>query len=206
MIDPRSFSQLIELDGYEELQLDGMVEVLDNNLRSAIDKLAPLKTRNIVVRPTNPWFDNEIRDQKKIMRKQEKKWRKYKMESDLKSFKLETVKYRQMLKKAREEKIAEKINECGNDSKKLYTLVNNLTCKKIVTPFLDSDSDVILANEFADYFAEKIRLIRSRLEEHPMYKPQETAKAFMSKFERVPESEVAKCIRSMASKSCELAF
>ena len=126
LIDPRSFSQLLELDGYDELQLDGMVEVLDNNFRRAIDKLAPLKIRNIMVRPTNPWFDNEIRNQ------------------------------------------------------------------KIVTPFPDSESDVILANQFADYFTEKIRVFRSRLEEHPMYKPQETAKAFMSKFERVTESEVAK--------------
>ena len=102
LIDPRCFSQLLELDGYEELQLDGMVEALDNNLRRAIGKLPPLKTRNIMVRPTNPCFD-EIREQKKIMRKQEKKWR-YKMDSDLKSFKLERVKYRQMLKKARERK------------------------------------------------------------------------------------------------------
>ena len=204
LIDPRCFSQLLELDGYEELQLDGMAEVLDDNLRRAIDELVPVKTRNIMVRPTNPWFDNEIREQKKIMRKQEKKWRRYKMESDLKSFKLERVKYRQMLKKARENKIAEKINECSNDSKKLYTLVNNLTCRKTVTPFPDSENDVILANEFANYFMEKIRVIRSRLEKHPMYKPQETAKAFMSKFEMVSESEVAKCIRSMASKLCEL--
>ena len=37
-----------------------------------------------------------------------------------------------------------------------------------------------------------------------MYKPQETANAFISKFEMVSESEVAECIRSMASKSCEL--
>ena len=49
------------------------------------------------------------------------------MESDLKMFKLERVKNRQMLKEAREVKIAEKVRECGNDSKKLYTLVNNLT-------------------------------------------------------------------------------
>ena len=126
------------------------------------------------------------------------------MESDLKSFKLERVKYRQMLKKAREVKIAEKVKECGNDSKKLYTLVNKLTCRNIVTPFPDSESDEMLANQFADYFTEKIRAIRVRLEEHPTYKPQETAKVFMSKFGRVTESEVAKCIRSMASKSCEL--
>ena len=65
MIDPKIFSQLISIEGYEELSLDSMVEVLDNNLRSAIDKLAPLKSRKIMVRPTNPWFNKEIRDQKK---------------------------------------------------------------------------------------------------------------------------------------------
>ena len=89
------------------------------------------------------------------------------MESDLKSFKRERVKYRQMLKKARENKIAEKINECSNDSKKLYTLVNNLTHRKSVTPFPDSENDITLANEFANYFMEKIRVIRSRLGETP---------------------------------------
>ena len=36
------------------------------------------------------------------------------MESNLKTFKLERVKYRQMLKEAREVKIAEKVRECGN--------------------------------------------------------------------------------------------
>ena len=126
------------------------------------------------------------------------------MESGLKSFKLERVKYRQMLRKAREVKIAEKLKECGNDSKKLYTLANSLTCRNIVTPFPDSESNEMLANQFAYYFTEKIKAIRVRLEEHPTYKPQGTAKAFMSKFQRVTESEVAKCIRSMASKSCEL--
>ena len=130
------------------------MEVLGNNLRSAIDKLAPLKSRNIMVRPTNPWFNNEIRDKKKKMRKQEKKWRKYNMESDLKSFKSERLKYREMLKKAREVSIAEKVRECGNDSKKLYTLVNNLTCRNMVTPFPDSENDEMLANQFADYFTE----------------------------------------------------
>ena len=86
----------------------------------------------------------------------------------------------------------------------MYTLVNNLTCRRTVTPFPDSENDVTLANEFANYFMEKIRVIRSRLEKHPMYKPQETTNAFISKFETVSESEVAECIRSMASKSCEL--
>ena len=109
-----------------------------------------------------------------------------------------------MLREVRRVKIAEKVNECGNGVKELYTLVNNLTCRNVVTPFPDSVSDEMLANQFADFFMEKIRPIRDSLQGHPIYNPQETAKAFMCKFEQVTESEVARCIRNMTSKSCEL--
>ena len=51
---------------------------------------------------------------------------------------------------------------------------------------------------------EKIKTIRDSLERHPTYDPQETAKAFMCKFEQVTKKDVAKCIREMASKSCKL--
>ena len=129
------FSQHSKLYGYEELSLDEMVEVLDNNLQDATDALASIKSRTLLFRTTNPWFNNEVRDQKRRMRKQEKKWRKYKLESNCKAFKLERVKYRQMLREARRVKVAEKVNECGNDVKKLYTLVNNQTCRSVVTAF-----------------------------------------------------------------------
>ena len=135
MTDPTVFSQHLKLDGYIELSLDGMVEVLDKNLQNAIDTLAPIKSRTILVRTTNPWFNNEVRDQKTRMRKQEKKWQKYKIESKWKAFKLERLKYRQTLREARRVKIAEKVSKCGNDVKKLYTLVNNLRCRNEVTPF-----------------------------------------------------------------------
>ena len=51
---------------------------------------------------------------------------------------------------------------------------------------------------------EKIRAFRASLEENPMYNPHQTAKVVMSKFGQVTEGEVARCIRNMASKSCEL--
>ena len=94
------------------------------------------------------------------------------MECKLKAFKLEGIKYRQMLKEAREVKIAQKVKECRKDVKK-----SNLTCRKIVTSFPDSESDEMLANQFSDYFMEKIRAIRDRLEEHPIYNPHDTAKS-----------------------------
>ena len=62
----------------------------------------------------------------------------------------------------------------------------------------------MMADQFPDYFMEKIRAIRARLERHPIYNPHDTAKAFMSKSDWVTESEIARCIRNMASISCEL--
>ena len=38
LIDPKVLSQHLNLDGYEELSLDGLVEVLDSNLQNTIDK------------------------------------------------------------------------------------------------------------------------------------------------------------------------
>ena len=71
-IDPMAFSQHFKLDACEELSLDKMVEVLDKNLQDTIDALAPIKCRTIPVGTTYPWFNNEVQDQKRRMRKQEK--------------------------------------------------------------------------------------------------------------------------------------
>ena len=203
-IDPMAFSQHLKLDGFEELLLDEMVEVLNKNPQDAMDGLAPIKSRTIPMRTMNPWFNDEARDQKRRMKDQEKKWRKYKLESNWKAFKSERSKYRQILREVRRAKIAEKVNECDNDVKKLYNLVKHLMGRNLDSPFPNSESDKMLANEFADFFMEKVKRIRDSLEVHPTYNPQATVKAFMCKFEQVTEKEVAKCIRDMASKSWEL--
>ena len=109
-----------------------------------------------------------------------------------------------MLREVRRAKIAEKVNRCDNDVKKLYNLVNHLMGRNLDYPFPDSESDEMLANEFADFFMEKIKRIRDSLEVHPKYNPQATAKAFQCTFEWVTKKEVTKCIREMASKSCKL--
>ena len=109
-----------------------------------------------------------------------------------------------MLREARRAKIAEKVNECNNNVKKLYNLINHLMGRNLDSPFSDSESDELLANEFADFFIEKIMRIRDSLEAHPTYDTQATAKVFMCRFEQVTKKEVTNCIREMASKPCEL--
>ena len=57
------------------------------------------------------------------------------------------------------------------DAKKLYTLISNLTNNTKDNPLPKSQSDVGLANKFAQYFMSKIKSIRDMLDSHPLYKP-----------------------------------
>jgi hypothetical protein len=44
-------------------------------LETLLDKHAPIKKRTITLRPAAPWYNNEIRDQKVIRRRFERRWR-----------------------------------------------------------------------------------------------------------------------------------
>ena len=51
----------------------------DKILTEINDKHAPLKTRNITVKPFIPWYTNEINEEKTVRRKWEMKWRQTKL-------------------------------------------------------------------------------------------------------------------------------
>ena len=58
---------------------------------------------------------------------------------------------------------------CKGDSKKLYTLVSKLTGSVKDNPLPSAENDENLANEFADYFMDKISKIRNSLSNVPDY-------------------------------------
>ena len=109
-----------------------------------------------------------------------------------------------MLKEAQKTMWTEKIRDCGTDAKKLYTLINSLTNNNKDNPLPKSQSDEGLANEFAQYFISKIKLIRDPLDSHPLCKPTRGDVPKLSRFSRITEDQVEKIIRSMPSEYCEL--
>ena len=48
------------------------VDQLETNMLSALDKIAPEITKNIVARKKVPWFTYKIREQKRIIRRRER--------------------------------------------------------------------------------------------------------------------------------------
>ena len=135
----------------------------NSELTRVLDKHAPLNTRAITLYPSNPWFTDEVRSQKRKMKNHERCWRKYHHLMQWKEFKAECNRYKRMLIKARTESLSEKIDECNKDTKNLHSLKNNLTGSNTENQMLDAESDEALMNKFADYFMEKISKIRDEL-------------------------------------------
>ena len=67
-----------------------------------------------------------------------------------------------MIKYSKHQMICEKINESSNNAKKLYVLVNHLSGCTQENPLPINKSDEILAEEFADFFINKIRTFREK--------------------------------------------
>ena len=151
--------------------LDEMVWKYEESLQSILNELAPVKSRRMVIRPANLWFLESLKEQKRIMQNCERCWHKYRLESNWTAFKHKHNKYRSMLRSIRKEDISTKVAACKQDTKKLYTLVNRIVGCTSENSMPKHDSDDQLAEEFVNYFINKIKKIRDDLKQHPKYIP-----------------------------------
>ena len=89
--------------------------------------------------------------------------------------------------------------------KKLYQITGELLGESRHNPLPSSSSDDVLANEFADFFLNKILTIRDTFKDIPPYQcdTNEEIPKFPA-FATYTESDIKKPIGSMKTKSCEL--
>ena len=152
---------------FKTTDLETMIADLDTQLKVVLNEMAPERMKAILVRPTNPWFTEEVKIQKRLMRNREQQWRKYKLQSNWIAFKAEHNKYRAMLQSIRKSTLSDKVNDCNNDTKKLYAFVNGIIGRVSENPMPKSHCDEQLAEEFADYFMAKIKKICDSLKNYP---------------------------------------
>ena len=99
----------------------------NNALTSSLNAVAPVQTKQITIWRTVQWFTDDARDLKKCVRRREAIWQKYKRDDTWIAFKVTRSKYRAELHRAKRESLSDKVHDFGNDTRKLYALVNALT-------------------------------------------------------------------------------
>ena len=62
--------------------IESLAKEYDEMLSKALDKLAPKKTRSIVIQPNAPWYNEEIAIQKRKRQRLKHKWRSTGLEID----------------------------------------------------------------------------------------------------------------------------
>ena len=88
--------------------------------------------------------------------------------------------------------------------KQLYSIMSQITGSAKSNPLPEGKSNVELAEEFADFFLNKILTIRKQFEDISPYMSTTKDILILRKFAPMSEKEVREIIMSMKSKCCEL--
>ena len=99
---------------------------------------------------------------------------------------------------------SKKVKDCRGDVKRLYGMVNTLMGTSSDNPLPSHTSDKDLAEEFADFFMDKIQKIGDNLTGNPTYEPTKKITSRLAEFRPFDQTEVKKIILSMKPKSCKL--
>ena len=143
----------------ENLVYSDLVRKFENNMKDALNTIAPEVTKMITFRHQNPWFTEELRTQKKIVRRRETIYEKYGQHHQWLALRGEMTKYKRLIWNLWKEKNSNKFLEVRVNTKHLYNLVMKLTSTQQLNPLPEETLNNELADRFADYCIEKIRNI-----------------------------------------------
>ena len=111
--------------------------------------------------------------------------------------------YKHHLELSKQKYIREKIDACGSDSKLLFQTVSQLTGSNKSNPLPEGVSDEQLANDFAQFFFNKVDTIGQDLEQYPLFIPPQVDVPDFSSFAEVDVDMVAKLIGSSKPTTCD---
>jgi hypothetical protein len=141
------------------------VSCYDRVLKDLLDKHAPMQTRALAQRTTQPWMTDEIADAKKARRRSEVCYKKCQSVENRKVYKRHCELVKQLIVTAKSTYFVQKIDDCKNDQKKLFQIVDKLLGRGKSLSLPEHDSVNTLVQTFNDFFITKISNIRSILED-----------------------------------------
>ena len=192
--------------------MDKFAEQYQETLSRILENHAPKVTIRVRQRALKPWYSSDIAKAKLDRRRLERRWRRSKLEVDRQLFVEARNNVSRLLLDAKTSFYSARIHELNGNQKALFREMNHLLHKSTETPLPPHDSPEVLANQFAEYFSEKIEKIRLELQ-CCIVQPSTTSSTQsssvrniceLSSFDNVPIKTVSDLIASAPSKTCAL--
>ena len=154
-------SELCNFD--ESTSLGEMVNAYNSVLTQLMDTHCPVIRKKMKTKPS-PWIDKEIRDLRRSRRAAESKYRKNESDSSRQEYLMKRDEYNKLAATKRCLYYRTSLRKSTGERKTLYIKINRLMGK--VAPDLpEHNNPMQLAEDFKDFFGEKINKIRQDISE-----------------------------------------
>jgi hypothetical protein len=194
--------------------LTQLVNQYDNNITDIMNQHAPEVTKTVKIMHRSPWFTQDLRDLKVQKRKLEYKWRSSKLDVDHKAFKVARNRFVSEVNHRKTAYYHNEIERCNGDQKQLYKLVNKMTRGHQERPLPEHNSKQELADNFGEFFKDKVDNIRVGIENVVSSKRISSAvnyencsnpsASIFSSFKHLTPNEVKAIVMKCPSKHCIL--
>ena len=137
-----------------------LVLLYNQTLSTLLDDYAPMTEKLFSDRPDSYWYSSLVRKAKSVRRLAEKRWRKTGLECDKQIFRKERNKFAQVIRHEKSEHIQSLLKSAGTDSRKMFSIVNDLLGKRCETLVLPDMSSEKAAETLGNFFTDKVEKIR----------------------------------------------
>ena len=195
--------------------LTDLVSCYGSTITSLLDKHAPLQKKTITVRPWVPWFNDEIKEAKRLRRRNERIWWRTGLESDRVKFIKARNQTNLVIEQARRGYYFNLINENDCYQRKLFKMASALLGGSSQQQYLKHSDPAMLANDFGRFFTQKIDDIRSKLDRidpssnQPDYSTRSSvqehwyARTPFTNFEPISSEGIKKLVLNAPNKTCD---
>ena len=131
-------------------------------------------------------------------------WRRLNTDEQWKSYCAARQSYKWSIKHNKKVHISQCVLDVGKDSKLLFKIVSGLTGSVKQNPLLENKDGQTLAEEFADYFLDKVGKISDKLAGYPKYQPKESQAPELNDFRLLSADEILEVLYGLETKQCKL--
>jgi len=192
----------------EQASLDELILLYDQSMRNVLDRVAPLKSRTITLRPEALWYTDDIRAAKQSRRQFERLWRSSGLAVHREMFVAAKNQVKALIQQAKKNYYRNRVAECNGNNGQLFRVVTCIAGFDTSSPLPSSDDVVTLANDFSNFFIDKVSRIQSSIPSNNMHSAFLTTpyqiSTPMTHFIPVTQEAIMKIIASSPNKQCDL--
>nr|XP_054750855.1 uncharacterized protein LOC129256716 [Lytechinus pictus] len=164
---------------------------------------------SVIIKPSSPWMTEEIHAAKCHRRRLEHKWRNTRSEEDRKLYKKQRQVVSQEIEQAKTKYYSECVEECEGNQRHLFTVVDTLLHRKKESVLPVTSSDQILAEDFCQFFFNKVTKIRDDIDAdlqliQRVQQCESLPVPLMTDFAPASVSEIRRVVVDSPTSSCEL--